>query len=36
VVTTAERLGINELATFDRRHFTIIRPRHIETLTLLP
>lgn len=36
VVTTAERLGINEIATVDRRHFTIVRPRHIETFTLLP
>jgi predicted nucleic acid-binding protein len=36
VVTTAERLGINEIATVDRRHFTIVRPCHIETFTLLP
>lgn len=36
VVTTAERLGINEVATIDRRHFNIVRPRHIEAFTLLP
>jgi len=36
VVTTAERLGINEVATVDRRHFTIVRPCHIEAFTLLP
>ncbi|MEB3049892.1 PIN domain-containing protein [Mycolicibacter sp. MYC123] len=36
VVTTAERLGISEIATVDRRHFTAVRPRHIEAFTLLP
>lgn len=36
VVTTAERLGINEVATVDRRHFAVVRPRHIEAFTLLP
>ncbi|WP_343572101.1 PIN domain-containing protein [Mycobacterium sp.] len=36
VVTIAERLGINEIATVDRRHFTIVRPCHIEAFTLLP
>lgn len=36
VVTTAERLGINEVATVDRRHFTVVRPCHIEAFTLLP
>lgn len=36
VVTTAERLGINEIATVDRRHFTIVRPCHIEAFTLFP
>ncbi|HXS85215.1 MAG TPA: PIN domain-containing protein [Mycobacterium sp.] len=36
VVSTAERLGINEIATVDRRHFTIVRPCHIEAFTLLP
>lgn len=36
VVATAERLGINEIATVDRRHFTVVRPRHVEAFTLLP
>jgi uncharacterized protein len=36
VVTTAERLGLNEIMTVDRRHFSIVRPRHIEAFTLLP
>lgn len=36
VVAAAERLGIRELATVDRRHFTIVRPQHIDAFTLLP
>jgi uncharacterized protein len=29
VVAVAERLDIVEVATLDRRHFTILRPRHV-------
>lgn len=36
VVAAAERLGITEIATVDRRHFSIVRPRHTEAFTLLP
>lgn len=36
VVAIAERLGIEEIATFDRRHFTVVRPRHVNAFTLLP
>jgi uncharacterized protein len=36
VVATAERLGIIELATLDRRHFGVVRPRHTEAFALLP
>jgi uncharacterized protein len=36
VVTAAERLGVTEIATVDRRHFTVVRPVHIEAFTLLP
>jgi uncharacterized protein len=36
VIATAERLGVTEVATLDRRHFTVVRPRHTPTLTLLP
>lgn len=36
IVAVAERLGITEIATFDRRHFTVVRPSHVETFTLLP
>ncbi|WP_415108107.1 hypothetical protein [Micropruina sp.] len=36
VVALAERLGITEIATLDRRHFTVVRPRHAGALTPLP
>jgi predicted nucleic acid-binding protein len=36
VVTACERLGAMTLATLDRRHFSVVRPRHCAALTLLP
>lgn len=36
LVALAERRGIDRVATFDRRHFTVVRPAHIEAFTLLP
>lgn len=36
VVATAERLGITQLATLDRRHFSAIRPRHVDAFTIFP
>jgi predicted nucleic acid-binding protein len=36
VVAACERLGVSTLATLDRRHFSVVRPRHCETLSLLP
>ncbi|ASF12443.1 putative ribonuclease VapC [Nocardia brasiliensis NBRC 14402] len=36
VITIAERLGLSEIATVDRRHFTIVRPRHIDAFRLVP
>ena len=36
VIALCERLGLSEVVTLDRRHFTVVRPRHIEALTLLP
>lgn len=36
IVTAAERLGVREIATVDRRHFTVVRPAHVEAFTLLP
>ena len=35
VIATAERLGIRDIATFDRRHFIVVRSR-LGDLTLLP
>jgi uncharacterized protein len=36
VIAACERLGLSEVATLDRRHFGVVRPRHVDTLTLLP
>lgn len=36
VVAVAERLGIRTVATLDRRHFGVVRPRHVDTFELLP
>ena len=36
VMAIVERLDEPKLATLDRRHFSLIRPRHRESLTLLP
>ena len=36
IVATAERLGEASVATLDRRHFTVVRPAHVEAFTLLP
>ncbi len=36
LVALAERLGLTTLATFDRRHFTVVRPAHTPSCTLLP
>jgi hypothetical protein len=36
VVAACERLGAESLATLDRRHFSVVRPRHCAGLTLLP
>ena len=36
VVALAERLGVTTVMTLDRRHFSVVRPRHVATFTLLP
>lgn len=36
VLATAERLGTTTIATLDRRHFTILRPRHVDAFELVP
>lgn len=35
VVAVAERMGITDVATLDRRHFGVVRPSHVETLTIV-
>ena len=36
IVAMAERLGVRAIATTDRRHFGVIRPRHVERLRMVP
>lgn len=36
VVAACESLGETKVATLDRRHFGVVRPRHCEALALLP
>jgi uncharacterized protein len=36
VIAAAEMLGETKVATLDRRHFTVVRSAHVESLTLLP
>lgn len=35
-IALAERLDVRQIATLDRRDFTVVRPRHVDVLTLLP
>lgn len=36
VLSIVERLDEPKLATLDHRHFSLLRPRHVEALRLLP
>jgi uncharacterized protein len=36
VIAMAERLGASRVATLDRAHFRVVRPRHIPAFELLP
>lgn len=36
VVAVAERLKVTDVATLDKRHFTVVRPSHADSFTLLP
>jgi predicted nucleic acid-binding protein len=36
VIALCERLELTEVATIDRRRFTIVRPGHVDVLVLLP
>lgn len=35
LVAVAERLGVLQIATLDRRHFTVVRPSQTEAFELL-
>lgn len=36
VIAVAERHRVSEIATLDRRHFSVVRPAHTGSFTLLP
>jgi predicted nucleic acid-binding protein len=36
VIALAERLKISQIATLDHRHFSVVRPAHVEAFELLP
>lgn len=36
VVVLAERHGVDVIATLDRRHFSVVRPRHVTAFRLVP
>jgi uncharacterized protein len=36
VIAVAERLALTDVATSDRHHLTVVRPSHMDALTLLP
>ena len=36
IIAVAERLNICKILTTDRRHFSLIKPKHCEAFTLLP
>ena len=36
VIALAERRGALRIATLNRRHFAVVRPRHTDTFELLP
>lgn len=36
IVAVAERLGVTTVATLNHRDFTVVRPRHLDGLELLP
>ncbi len=36
VIATAERMDVAAIATLDRRHFSVVRPAHVDALQLVP
>lgn len=36
LVAVAERVGASDIATLVRRHFAVVRPRHVAAFSVLP
>jgi uncharacterized protein len=36
IVAVAERLSVRTIATLDRRHFSVVRPAHVDGFELIP
>lgn len=36
IVAAAERWGVSTIATLDRRHFSVVRPAHVDSFELVP
>ncbi len=36
VIAVAERLRVTQIATLDHRHFSVVRPAHVQAFELLP
>lgn len=36
VIAVAERLKVERIATLDRKHFSVVKPAHVEAFELLP
>jgi predicted nucleic acid-binding protein len=36
IVAAGERLNVTTIATLDRRHFSVVRPRHVPAFELVP
>lgn len=36
LITVAERLGADTIATLDQRHFRAVRPKHVKALKIVP
>jgi uncharacterized protein len=36
IVAACERLGVRTVATLDRRHFSVVRPRHLPAFEIVP
>ncbi len=36
VVSVSERLNFDTVATLDHRHFSVVRPSHVDALLIVP